>query len=293
MRLTTGLAIGGAVFGLMVTATHAQFSDQGYSVPGIEDAQAQTMSNEQVALLNIPDAKPMTESWVNNEKPKRLSDMQFTSDTPPPVNSAQPILQPAIQTTIKNQATVPTTPSAPAPPPIASIQVGASSCQDAIANAEKKYNLPPYILQAVAITESGREGSPYPWAMNIQGRSYYASGPDEVQSLVSQYGSRSSIDIGCAQINLKWHGHRFSDWRQLLDPQTNADYASYHRLELRKEFGGWSKAVSAYHSRTNWRGANYACKVSKNYGKIFGDNRPGCGPDIERMTGYLYANINR
>lgn len=166
-------------------------------------------------------------------------------------------------------------------------QISNSSCTSAITAAETKYGLPPHLLQAIAITESGQGGAPNPWAMNIQGQAHYASSAQEVIDIVKQYGSRSSIDIGCTQINLKWHGHRFADWRQLLDPAVNAEYAAFHLVELKKEFGGWSKAVSAYHSRTAWRGANYACKVSSNFGKIFGDNRSGCGPDIEILSSYL------
>ena len=61
--------------------------------------------------------------------------------------------------------------------------------------------------------------------MNIKGRAHYAGSPQEMVNIVNQHGTSASIDIGCTQVNLKWHGHRFADWRSLIDPQTNADYA--------------------------------------------------------------------
>ncbi len=182
-------------------------------------------------------------------------------------------------------------PSAPSAPPVAAptpkTEAGAERCEKAIAAAEKKYGLPPFILRAISITESGRNHKPSPWAMNIMGKSHFAAGPDEVEAIVNHYGPGSSIDIGCAQVNLRWHARRFDDWRSLIDPEVNADYAAFYLLELRRETGSWGRAVSAYHSRTNWRGANYACTVSRNYGRLLGDNRKGCGPDIDALTAYL------
>lgn len=167
------------------------------------------------------------------------------------------------------------------------------SCEIAITNAERQYNLPPYILHAIAVTESGRNGRPYPFAMNIQGRSHYANNANEMVDIINGYGPRPSIDVGCVQVNLKYHGHRLGDWRRLIDPATNAQYAAFHLVELFREFGSWSAAVAAYHSRTQWRGVNYACLVSRNYGQILGDYRQGCGPSIEHLAAYLYANVKR
>ena len=168
-----------------------------------------------------------------------------------------------------------------------STPVDENRCETAIEKAEQKYHLPRHILLAIAITESGRESKPRPWAMNIQGTPHIAKGPAEMKAIVERYGSDASIDVGCAQVNLRWHGGRFESWESLLDPDINVDYAAFHLVELKKELGTWGRAVSAYHSRTNWRGANYACTVSRNYGQLLGDMRKGCGPNIDALTAYL------
>ena len=279
MRAITALALIGTTFVTMGMAAHAQFN----GVPGVEHAQAQVVDPG-----TFQNFKPLDDNW---------RDAPTQPLAPAPVQSEYVQSEADVQAIIGNvaQAQNVSPAAAQAAQPVQSVNlaapaIGDSDCSRAIAASETKYGIPPHMLRAIALTESGREGEPYPWAMNIMGRAHYASGPDEMVQIVNNYGSRASIDIGCTQINLKYHGHRFADWRSLLDPQTNADYAAYHLLELRREFGSWSKAVSAYHSRTSWRGANYACTVSRNYGKIFGDNRKGCGPDIEMLAAYLVQN---
>lgn len=163
-------------------------------------------------------------------------------------------------------------------------------CERSIRSAERKYNLPPYLLAAIALTESGKNGKPSPVAMNIGGRSYYASDTAEMQEVVARNGGQgASIDVGCVQINLRWHAGRFKDWRSLLIPSYNAEYAALYLSELFREYGSWNAAVGAYHSRTKWRSANYACLVSRRWSQIFGSERPGCGADIEAMARLMYS----
>lgn len=162
-------------------------------------------------------------------------------------------------------------------------------CEKSIRLAEKKYNLPPYLLHAIALTESGRGGRPSPMAMNIGGRTYIASSTMDMKNTVaSNGGSTSSIDIGCLQVNLKYHAKRFRNWESLLVPIYNAEYAALYLKELKKEFGTWSAAVGAYHSRTPWRSADYACVVSRRWSQIFGWTKSGCGAAIDPMARLMY-----
>lgn len=165
----------------------------------------------------------------------------------------------------------------------------AGDCERSIRAAEKKYNLPPYLLAAIALTESGKDGRPSPLAMNIYGQSYFARTTSEMEAVVMRNGGETaSIDVGCVQINLRWHSNRFKDWRSLLVPAYNAEYAALYLRELYKERGSWYSAVGSYHSKTPWRSANYACLVSRRWSQIFGWNKPGCGADIEYMSRYMY-----
>lgn len=162
-------------------------------------------------------------------------------------------------------------------------------CEKSIRLAEKKYKLPPYLLHAIALTESGRGGRPNPMAMNIGGRTYIATSTADMKSTVGNSGgSTASIDVGCLQINLKYHAKRFRNWDSLLVPIYNAEYAALYLTELKKEFGTWNAAVGAYHSRTPWRSADYACVVSRRWSQIFGWEKAGCGAAIDPMARLMY-----
>jgi len=170
----------------------------------------------------------------------------------------------------------------------------ADDCERSIRGAEKKYALPPYLLAAIALTESSYEGRPSPFAMNVSGRPYFASGTQDMENVVARSGGESaSIDVGCLQVNLRWHAGRFRDWRSLLVPNYNAEYAALYLVELYRKYGSWNAAVGAYHSRTPWKSANYACLVSRRWSQIFGSVRPGCGADIEAMSRLMYATQQR
>lgn len=170
----------------------------------------------------------------------------------------------------------------------------ADDCESSIRGAETKYGLPPYLLAAIAITESGYRERPHPFAMNISGRQYFASGTAEMDRIVAANGGdQASIDVGCLQINLRWHASRFRDWHSLLVPRYNAEYAALYLTELKRSMGSWSAAVGAYHSRTPWRSTSYACLVSRRWSQIFGSAREGCGADIEAMSQLMYATQRR
>lgn len=170
----------------------------------------------------------------------------------------------------------------------------ADHCERSIRSAEVKYNLPPYLLAAIALTESGYNGRPNPFAMNIGGKAHYASSVDDMETVIAQSGGeRASIDVGCLQVNLRWHAGRFKNWKSLLVPSYNAEYAALYLTELYRRHGSWNAAVGAYHSRTPWRSANYACLVSRRWSQIFGSVRPGCGADIEAMSRLMYETQRR
>lgn len=282
------LAITVAAVALTMTSGIASTIALAQTTPATEEQFKQTIRNQVGERLRSPppapratsargpNPVPSTKSW-NNHQRTQATQQQAAQST-----AAQTGVESWVQDAMQQQPTM-----------VAGYNPNSGVCEQAITAAEKQYNLPPYILHAIAITESGVKGRPYPYAMNIKGRAYYASSAQEMYNIVAQHGAQSSIDVGCVQVNLKWHGKRFPNWAALLDPNTNAQYAAFHLTELFREFGSWNAAVSAYHSRTAWRGVNYACLVSKNYGHILGDYRKGCGPSIEHLAAYLYANVRR
>jgi hypothetical protein len=93
-----------------------------------------------------------------------------------------------------------------------------------------KHQLDPYILYAVALTESRKNGEqnrviPWPWAINNAGNVFIPGSQQEAEALLNQMlqQGKRNIDIGIMQVNLRWHGHRVTKPEQLLDPSTNLE----------------------------------------------------------------------
>lgn len=132
----------------------------------------------------------------------------------------------------------------------------AGLCDRATVEASRSTGVPLDVLRAISLTETGRSSGaglqPWPWTVNMEGRGHWFATLDEARSYVFRHfknGARS-FDVGCFQINYRWHGHAFRSIDDMFDPRINAQYAAEFLLDLYQEFGNWSDAAGAYHSRT-------------------------------------------
>lgn len=149
-------------------------------------------------------------------------------------------------------------------------------CDRAAAHAAKKTGVPVNILRALARTETGRslqgQFAPWPWTVNLEGEGRWFGSKDEAHSFAvtgHSEGSRS-FDVGCFQINYKWHGASFSSIDAMFDPKTNAVYAARFLRDLFSETGNWSDAAAAYHSRT----PSFATKYKARFDRILAQMTP-------------------
>lgn len=133
----------------------------------------------------------------------------------------------------------------------------AAMCDQAARQASQETNVPLEVLRAITRTETGRgtEASlePWPWTVNMEGKGVWFDTAPQAQRYVFRHfrdGARS-FDVGCFQINYKWHGQAFRSIEEMFDPVLNARYAARFLGELHDEFGDWTAAVGAYHSRTH------------------------------------------
>jgi Transglycosylase SLT domain len=129
-------------------------------------------------------------------------------------------------------------------------------CDAAAAEASSRTGVPLAVLQAISLTETGRKRDgafrPWPWTVNMEGKGLWFDTPDDARAYVYKEYKRGarSFDVGCFQINYKWHGQAFASIEAMFDPLENALYAAGYLSELFGETGDWSKAAGAYHSRT-------------------------------------------
>ena len=162
-------------------------------------------------------------------------------------------------------------------------QAGTGICEQGIALASLGQQLPPGLLGAIAVVESGRldprSGAmkPWPWTIDANGTGYVY---DSAQSAIAaangfEAAGITSLDVGCLQVNLAQHPDPFATLAQAFDPVANARFAAAFLTSLDQKFGNWPQAVAAYHSQTPALGEPYAAKV---YAAWQGAGVPGTAP---------------
>lgn len=147
-------------------------------------------------------------------------------------------------------------------------QANSNVCEREMVRAANKYSVPLGMLYAVGLAETGRRGSLQPYAMNIEGRAYFAA---SAQDAIRQFdearrtGARL-IDLGCMQINHYYHRERFASLESMLNPRDNVDYAAQFLRQLKNREGSWTMAVARYHAGPNNDPAQkqYVCRVMTN-----------------------------
>lgn len=128
-------------------------------------------------------------------------------------------------------------------------------CDSAATDASDVTGVPLSVLRAISLTETGRKANggfrPWPWTVNMEGKGYWFDTRDEALAFVYKEYKRGarSFDIGCFQINFKWHGDAFTSIEQMFEPRPNGVYAARFLASLYAESGSWSAAAGAYHSR--------------------------------------------
>lgn len=134
--------------------------------------------------------------------------------------------------------------------------------------ASKTYGVPVGILYAVGLTETGVRGSLQPYALNIEGKPLLAKTRREAIAAfeAARAQGKTLIDLGCMQINHRFHGEKFRSVEAMFEPRLNVDYAARFLLELKARHKSWSMAVARYHAGPNNDPAqkSYVCKVIAN-----------------------------
>ncbi len=142
-------------------------------------------------------------------------------------------------------------------------------CDRAAEQAAQQMGVPVSVLKAISLTETGRkrggEMRPWPWTVNMEGAGHWFETEDEARSFVYGHFKRGarSFDVGCFQINYKWHGENFASIDQMFDPLANALYAAKFLRTLHAEKGDWTGAAGAYHSRTPQFAEKYAARFDR------------------------------
>lgn len=141
---------------------------------------------------------------------------------------------------------------------------GGAECLPFIHQAEDYYHMPQGLLEAIALTESGQAGKPYPWSLNVAGRPVFApSYQAATRWLRSPDGRpRRDVAIGCMQIHMRFHLTSFGNPEWALLPRYNVWYAAQYLQSLHNTYGDWETAVAHYNASDPVAQRQYLCRVA-------------------------------
>ncbi|WP_275286838.1 transglycosylase SLT domain-containing protein [Halomonas elongata] len=124
--------------------------------------------------------------------------------------------------------------------------------------ASEDNGIPPEVLYAVAMTESKMSLEhtvrPWPWTLNVGGKGYRYDTRNEACSALRSFLQQTRVvDVGIAQMNVRWQtqvfgpGKRFADPCAGLDPYANLDEAAKVIRQHYDASGDWVVAAGRYH----------------------------------------------
>ena len=144
----------------------------------------------------------------------------------------------------------------------------ALKCEYLAKDAERRHGLPENVLLSISRVESGYQKvdgvrRAWPWTLNAGGDSAYFLTKEEALNSLNKRIKKgvTNIDIGCMQLNFRWHKKFFKNLSAMMDPEKNVDYGARFLKKLHKRHGSWEKAVKYYHSSKSKFNVRYYKKV--------------------------------
>lgn len=142
-------------------------------------------------------------------------------------------------------------------------------CLRYLQSYERGYQIPAGLLTAISLAEAGRrmsEGAPlvaWPWTINVggQGRFFDTKEQAVAETRKLMDAGQKSIDIGCMQINLRYHPNAFHNIEDAFEPSLNVAYGAQFLSSLHQLQGSWAKAVERYHSSEDGKREEYRDRV--------------------------------
>lgn len=158
----------------------------------------------------------------------------------------------------------------------------ATLCEEAAQIASHQSGVPLSILRAVTLAETGHTQAngagfdAWPWAVMADLKGHWF--PDQYTAIafaeeqVAQ--GKTNVDIGCFQLNMRWHATAFESVTDMFSPQKNALYAARFLQDLYAETGDWRAAVGRYHSRNESRAEAYVRRLEKIFNTHLANTAP-------------------
>ena len=96
---------------------------------------------------------------------------------------------------------------------------------DIASKVEKEFKIPNKLLSSISFTETGIKrylSIPWPLSLNVNRKSiFFDSKRNDQLSDKAIYANEQNIDIGCMQLNYRYHGRMFKNLKDMIDPEEN------------------------------------------------------------------------
>ena len=147
-------------------------------------------------------------------------------------------------------------------------------CENTIESVELQTDIPKGLLlgigKAEAIRKINNKYIIWPWTINHAGKSLFFENKEQMKNYVFKNLKRNdfNIDVGCMQINIKWHKNNFKKISDMFEVNPNISYAASFLKQLKNKHGSWDKAIKHYHSSDPKKNNPYLIKVKSFWKKV-------------------------
>ena len=147
-------------------------------------------------------------------------------------------------------------------------------CENTIESIELQTDIPKGLLfgigKAEAIRKINNKYIIWPWTINHAGKSLFFDNKEQMKNYVFKNLKRKdfNIDVGCMQINIKWHKKNFKKISDMFEVNPNISYAASFLKQLKNKHGSWDKAIKHYHSSDPKKNNPYLIKVKSFWKKV-------------------------
>lgn len=149
-------------------------------------------------------------------------------------------------------------------------------CLKETVRQEKRERIQTNLLSAIALVESGRyskkypSGIAWPWTVTAEGRGKFYDTKEQALAAIRELQSQGveNIDVGCMQINLKYHPEAFQGIEDAIDPAKNVAYAADFLKRNYQETKSWGEAATRYHSKTVHKAFRYEDKLLETWNRL-------------------------
>lgn len=142
-------------------------------------------------------------------------------------------------------------------------------CRNAAIKAADRFGIPRSVMLAITLVETrttrGGSTGAWPWTVNVAGKGawFNSRAAALIHAQQALADGNTSFDVGCFQLNYRWHSRHFKSIDHMFEPTTSGAYAARFLKSLYAETGDWIKAAGYYHSRTAKHAQRYRRLVSR------------------------------